>query len=139
MSADHAFGSQSDALSRLYTLTSSGGRLLFGTGYWETHPTRDQAASLDLTPESLSDLAGLVDLAMSKGFRPLYIQTANRDEWEQFESGFLADSEEWLLRYGDRPGAEGIRTRSDKHRNAWLRRYSGVLGFAYLTLGRPLT
>ena len=38
-------------------------------------------------------------LAIEQGFRPLTIQSANRDEWEQFESGNLADWEEWLLSY----------------------------------------
>lgn len=134
--ADHAFGSQSDALSRLYTLTCPGGRLLFGTGYWGIPPTPEQAAALGMTKESIHDLAGLVDMTIAEGFRPLHIQTANRDEWEEFESGYLADSEEWLLRCGTHPNAESVRARSDIHRNAWLRQYSEVLGFAYLTLGR---
>lgn len=135
--ADHAFGDQRSALRQLSALTVPGGRLLFGTGYWQRPPTTDQAASVGLAPESLTDLAGLVELAMAEGFRPLHTQTANRDEWEQFESGFLADWEEWLLGNADHPEAGDVRARSDKHRTEWLHGWRHVLGFAYLTLGRP--
>ena len=94
------------------------------------------AVAVGLTPDALPDLAGLVDLALTAGFRPLFVQTANRDEWEQFESGYLADLERWLHRYGDRREADPIRARAGKHRNEWLRGYRQTLGFAYLHLGR---
>lgn len=135
--ADHAFGDQRAALGELWPRVMPGGRLLFGTGFWERPPTEAEAGSVGLTPESLTDLAGLVDLALGQGFRPLHTQTANRDEWEQFESGYLADWEEWLLRHGEHPDAEGIRVRADTHRGEWLHGWRDVLGFAYLTLGRP--
>jgi SAM-dependent methyltransferase len=134
--ADHAYGTQSDALMVLFDLVEPGGLLLFGSGFWEQTPTPGQAASIGLEPDSLTDLADLVDLAISIGFRPLAIQTANRDEWEQFESGFLADREQWLRRHGDDPAAEEIRAKADAHRTGWLRGYRNVLGFAYLTLTR---
>jgi SAM-dependent methyltransferase len=135
--SDHAWGTQADALAALRELVLPGGRLLFGSGFWERRPSVDEAAALGMTPGSLPDLAGLVDLAIEAGFRPLATQTATRDEWEQFESGYLADWEEWLLRHGSDPRADGIRAQADAHRNEWLRGYRDVLGFAYLTLGRP--
>ncbi|HEY1366164.1 MAG TPA: class I SAM-dependent methyltransferase [Gaiellaceae bacterium] len=134
--SDHAYGSQSDALSALHLLVAPGGQLLFGGGFWELTPTTDHAAAVGLTPDALPDLAGLVDLAVASGFRPLFVQTANRDEWERFESGYLADWERWLHRHGDRPEADEIRARADAHRSEWLRGYRHILGFAYLTLGR---
>jgi SAM-dependent methyltransferase len=135
--ADHAFEGQDDALAALHKLVNAGGRVLFGTGFWEHVPTKEQAAALDMTPESLSDLDGLVDKAIAAGFRPLSIQVANSDEWHEFESGFLADRETWLLTHGDDPSADEVRHRSDMHRKSWLAGYRGVLGFAYLILGRP--
>jgi SAM-dependent methyltransferase len=134
--SDHAYGDQRQALRALHRLTKPGGRVLFGTTFWETSPTREQARATDIEPEALSDLDGLVDLAMSAGFRPLWMQTASRDEWEAFESGYLADWEEWLHRYGDHPTAAEIRKKADTHRKGWLAGYRDVLGFAYLTLGR---
>ncbi|MEP7180123.1 MAG: hypothetical protein ABI775_13635, partial [Pseudonocardiales bacterium] len=54
-----------------------------------------------------------------------------------FESGYLADWEQWLLTYGEHPDADTVRAKADSHRTEWLRGYRAVLGFAYLTLGRP--
>jgi SAM-dependent methyltransferase len=134
--ADHTFGDQSAALGALYGLTRSGGRVLFGSGYWQSSPSVEQAAAVGMAPDSLPDLAGLVEIAIEKGFRPITIQTASPDEWEQFESGYLADWETWLLAHGDDPGADAVRAKADTHRTEWLRGYGAVLGFAYLTLGR---
>jgi hypothetical protein len=136
--ADHAFGSQLDALKALWTLVNPGGRVLFGSGFWERTASEHDAASVGLMPNSLSDLTGLVNTAVALGFRPLFVQTANRDEWESFESGYLADHEEWLVDHNDHSEADAIRFKSDTHRTEWLTGYRDVLGFAYLTLGRPL-
>jgi hypothetical protein len=90
-----------------------------------------------MEPDSLPDLAGLVDLALTAGFRPLKIETANQDEWDAFESGYLADWEHWLHQTPNTPQAEEIRAKADTHRTNWFRGYRTVLGFAYLTLGKP--
>lgn len=58
---------------------------------------------------------------------------ANEDELFAFESGYLADLEEWLLHHDD---AE-VRARADQHRKRWLHGYRNAFGFAYLTLGVP--
>ncbi|HEY7476687.1 MAG TPA: class I SAM-dependent methyltransferase [Actinomycetota bacterium] len=133
--ADHAFGDQADALGALRGRVQTGGRVLFGTGFWERHPTDEQAAAVGMTPASIRGLADLVDLAIASGFRPLGIEAANRDEWMAFETGYLADAEEWLVDHPDDPRAAEIRAGSDEHRAEWLRGYGDVLGFAYLTLG----
>ncbi|NJC84565.1 hypothetical protein HC030_18650 [Planosporangium mesophilum] len=55
---------------------------------------------------------------------------------EEFESGMVADVEEWLLSHGDHPEADELRAKLDAQRNIWLRGHRDVMGFAYLTLGR---
>jgi SAM-dependent methyltransferase len=135
--AEHVYGDQPTALARLAALVRPGGAILFGTGFWQRPPTVDEAAALGATPADQQDLAGLVELAIGAGLRPLNIQTANEDEWNAFESGYLADWEEWLARNPDDPEAPGRRAEADRHRTEWLRGYRGVLGFAYLTLAAP--
>lgn len=134
--ADHAYGTQREALHALSRLARAGGYALFGTGFWETAPSPQQAAAVDLTPEALLSLDALVDSAVEAGFRPLRIETANRDEWDAFESGYLADWEEWLHANRRHPAAAEIAERANGHRRSWLAGYRNVLGFAYLTLGR---
>ena len=41
------------------------------------------------------------------------------------------------MQYGGHPDAADVRAQSDRHRTEWLRGWRNVLGFAYLTLGRP--
>lgn len=62
------------------------------------------------------------------------METASRDEWDAFESGYAADAEEWLVARPDRAGAAAVRARLDEHRASWLRGYRGLLGMAYLEL-----
>jgi len=135
--ADHVYGTQEEALRSLAAHVEPGGRLLFGTGFWERPPTVDEAAGLGATPDDFGSLPDLVDLALACGFRLLDLRTATRREWEEFELGYLADWEEWLMQWPDDPAAAGIRAQADAHRNGYLRGYRDVLGFAYLTLGRP--
>jgi hypothetical protein len=82
----------------------------------------------------LRDLASLVDLTVDAGFRPAWIEVASLAEWDDFESGYQADEEEWLATHGNHPEAARIGQQVDQHRSYWLRGYRGIMGLAYLTL-----
>lgn len=124
------------ALRELRRLVAPGGRVLFGETFWQRAPTEAELAAMwpDARADECHDLAGLVDLAVASGFRPAWIETANSDEWEEFESGYQCDAEEWLATHREHPAADATRERVDGHRASWLKGYRGVLGFAYLTL-----
>lgn len=64
-------------------------------------------------------------------------KTATRGEWEEFEFGYAAGTEEWLLANPNHPETRQVRDRLDAHRSTWLRGHCDVMGFAYLTLGTP--
>ncbi|BCJ32732.1 SAM-dependent methyltransferase [Actinocatenispora thailandica] len=125
-----------DALHQLRRLVTPGGRVLFGEGFWDRNPTPDELAAMwpDAHLDEQHDLATLVDVAAAAGFRPCWIETANTDEWDEFESGYLSDVDEWLAERPDHPLAAKTRTRVDAHRASWLRGYRNVLNIAYLTL-----
>jgi len=137
--AYHAFGTISAALAALRRLVRPGGRLLFGAEFWEQPPPPQRLANMwpGMTADDCTDLVGLVDGAVAAGFRPLRIESATRGEWEEFESGLAANEEDWLLRNTGHPQATAVRERLDKQRSIWLRGHRGLMGFAYLTLGRP--
>lgn len=124
------------ALTALRRLVTPGGRVLFGDGFWQRPPTGAELAAMwpGTTAGELPDLAQIADLAVAAGFRPAWIETATEAEWEEFESGYQADEEEWLAAHPDHPEAAEIRQRVDEHRSYWLRGYRGLLGLAYLTL-----
>jgi len=125
-----------EALHSLRRLVTPGGRVFLGEGFWERPPTEAEIASMwpGIAAGDHHDLAGLVGLAVSAGFRPEWIETASLDEWDEFESGYLADVEEWLVTHADHPLAEETRKKADDHLSIWLRGSRGVMGLAYLTL-----
>lgn len=131
--SSHAFGDTvAEALAGLRRLVRPGGRLILGEGTWEVRgPVEPERVWDDVV--ALPSIAGLTDLAVAQGFRPLWIETANEDELFAFESGYLADLEEWLLTHDD----PAVRARADEHRSRWLHGYRNAFGFAYLTLGVP--
>ena len=63
-----------------------------------------------------------------------WLSQAGLDEWDEFESGHALGWERWLLANPGSPHYDEIADRADAHRNAWLRGWRDVLGFAYLTL-----
>ena len=113
-----------------------GGRVLLGEGFWHRTPTEGELAGMwpGTTAGEFGDLASLADLAVAAGFRPAWIETATVEEWEDFESGYQCDEEEWLAVHPGHPRAAEIRERVDQHRSYWLRGYYGLLGEVYLTL-----
>lgn len=117
-------------------MVAPGGRVLLGETFWQRSPTFAELAAMwpGARADELHDLAGLVDLAVSAGFRPAWVETAGSEEWEEFESGWHADVEEWLAAHGDHPLAKETRERVDRHRTSWLRGYREALGLACLTL-----
>jgi SAM-dependent methyltransferase len=125
-----------DALPALRRLVNPGGRVLLGECFWEHPPTPPEIAAMwpGITAEDHYDLGGLVDLAISAGFRPEWIETASLEEWDDFESGLGADVEEWLAGHPDHPLAAETRKKADDHLSVWLRGSRGCLGLAYLTL-----
>jgi SAM-dependent methyltransferase len=135
--AYQAFGDLSAALRALHRRVRPRGRLLFGAEFWERPPTPERLANMwpGITADDCTDLAGLADLAVAAGFRPLRIETATPGEWEEFESGLAAETEEWLLAHPDHPQSDELRAKLDSQRSIWLRGHRGVMGFAYLTLG----
>ncbi|MFE7211515.1 SAM-dependent methyltransferase [Streptomyces sp. NPDC001698] len=124
------------ALHALRRLVTPGGRVLLGEGFWQRPPAPGELAAMwpDASASEFHHVADLVDLAVAAGFRPAWIETASDDEWEEFESAYQSDVEEWLATHPDHPLAKETRDRVDRHRGMWLRGYRGVLGMAYLTL-----
>lgn len=131
--SSHAFGENAEmALQRLRRLVKPGGRLVLGEGTWEVRgPVEPQRVWEDVV--ELPSIAGLTDIAVAQGYRTLWIEQASEDELFAFESGYLADLEEWLLAHDD----VEVRQRADDHRSRWLHGYRNAFGFAYLTLGVP--
>ncbi|MFG1894198.1 SAM-dependent methyltransferase [Micromonospora zamorensis] len=128
-----AFGGTDAALDALARVVRPGGRLLFGEAYWERPPTPavEQTFGAEVT-----DLPGLVEAARERGWRMLHLSTADQREWDDFESTWLVGRQEWLLSYPEDPRAADVRAELDDRLREYVDGYRGVLGLAYLVLGR---
>ena len=95
--------------------------MFVGECFWEHPPTPAEIAAAwpGITAEDHYDLPELIDLAIMGG---------------DFESGSMADAEEWLADHHDHPLADETRKMADDHLSVWLRASRGLLGVAYLTL-----
>ncbi|MEU4570560.1 class I SAM-dependent methyltransferase [Micromonospora sp. NPDC023956] len=131
--ASHAFGGTAAALDALTELVPAGGRLLFGDGFWERPPS---AEATGIFGDQTMPLADLVEQARTRGWRVLHLSTADQREWDDFESTWRAGRQEWLLAHADDPRAAGVRDELDTQLRQYVSGYRGVLGFAYLVLGR---
>lgn len=123
-------------LRELRRLVRPGGRVVLGEGFWERSPTDAELAAMwpGAHAGDHLQLGPLVDLAVESGFRPAWIESASREEWEEFESGYRHDTELWLADNPDHPLAAGTRERVDRQRSSWVNGYRDILGIAYLTL-----
>jgi SAM-dependent methyltransferase len=132
--ASHAWGGTDSALGAVRRHLSSGGRALFGDGFWTRPPTQQL---IEMFGGLQSSLAELVTRATAAGFRPLFVDTATETEWDEFEGGTYRGLEEFAL--GGRPAelSAKARERAEVRRNEYLAGYRGVLGFAYLVLANP--
>jgi cyclopropane fatty-acyl-phospholipid synthase-like methyltransferase len=131
--AAQAFGSTVDALDALARLVRPGARLLFGEGFWERPTT---LAATEILGEEITPLPELVERIRARGWRVLHISTADQREWDDFESTALAGRQEWLLRHPDDPRAAPLRDALDARLREYVCVYRGLLGMAYLILGR---
>ncbi len=128
--AEQVFGRLEQAVDRLRDLVVPGGRLLLGTLFWERPPS--PALLADFGP--LPDLEQLVEAMVERGWRALDLRVATAADWDRFEFGYLGDWEQAAM--APTSEAEAARRAADDHRRGYLAR-RGVLGFAFLTLGRP--
>lgn len=131
--AAHAFGGKVAALDTLSQLVASGGRLLYGDLSWERPPTE---AAAEMFGEEATELPVLVERARTAGWRVLHLSTADQREWDDFESTWRAGRQEWLLGHPDDPRAAELRDELDRQLRQYVEVYRGVLGMAYLVLGR---
>ena len=134
--SSHALGGSRAMLARLSELVppGCGGRVLVGEMCWEQREPTETAR--EMFGEEVPMLGELVAMCRETGWEVLHLSTADQWEWDDFESRHRAGTREWLLANPDDPRVREVREREDGRERDYLTGYRGVLGFAYLVLGR---
>jgi SAM-dependent methyltransferase len=130
--SSHAFGGTRRMLARLAEIVPRG-QVLIGDGCWPGMPT---PAAHAIFGDDVLPLADLATACRDTGWQVLHLDTASQREWDDFESRHRAGQREWLLANPDDPRAAEVRERHAAREHEYLTAYRGVLGFAYLVLGR---
>lgn len=130
--SSHTLGGSRAMLARLADIVPRG-RVLLGDMCWERTPTK---AAHAIFGDDILHLADMVVMCRETGWEVLHLSTADQREWDDFESRHRAGLREWMLANTDDPRAKEVRAEQDTREHEYLTVYRGVLGFAYLVLGR---
>jgi len=123
------------ALHAVRAMLKPGSPAIYGEGIWTATPTPEAIAPLLGRADEYVFLPELLDIARASGFVVMQVHQATLDEWDAFESGYLARYVRWLASNpGDHPDASSVRDKVQRQSNAYFRGYRGVLGMAYLAM-----
>src|SRR5690242_15080636 len=123
------------ALGAIRAILKPGAPAIYGEGIWTAAPTPEAIAPLAGRPDEYVFLPELLDIARDSGFAVMQVHQATLDEWDAFESGYVARYARWLASSpADHPDLPSIRGKVELQSNAYFRGYRGVLGMAYLAM-----
>jgi cyclopropane fatty-acyl-phospholipid synthase-like methyltransferase len=130
--SSHIFGGSRAMLRRLAEIVPKG-RVLVGDTFWERQPTD---IAREMHRDDVPMLIDLVAMCRETGWEILNLTTADQREWDNFESSHRAGLRKWIIENPDSPKAQEIREQQDERERGYIMDYRGLLGFAYLVLGR---
>lgn len=132
--AGHAFGGFEPMVTELRTHLRPGGRLLIGTGFWESGPSKAARAASGAAADELPTLGAVLDAAAATGFEPVHGHISTLAEWDDYEWAWTGALTEWALTEAtDDERAEALQLARDRRRQ-WLEGYRGQLGFLTVVL-----
>jgi len=132
----HAFGGFTETLALAGRHVRPDGVLIVGESFWETPPTPEALAALDVKPQDYTSIAELVDVAERSGWAPVYAHVSDTAEWDDYEWSWTGSLTAWALDNPGHPDAAAALALARDHRDGWLRGYRKVLGFVTLVLRR---
>ena len=123
------------ALHAVRAMLKPGSPAIYGEGIWTAPPTPEAIAPLSGRADEYAFLPELLDIARASGFVVMQVHQSTLDEWDAFESGYVARYVRWLANNpADHPDASSVRDKVKLQSDAYFRGYRGVLGMAYLAM-----
>ena len=123
------------ALRAMRGLLQVGAPAVYGEGIWSQDPSPSAVAALGGLTDEFVRLPELLEIVVAAGFAPIRIHEASLDEWDRFESGFMAGYARWLAEHpSDHPDAQEVSDKFAAHRDGYFNGYRATMGMAYLQL-----
>ena len=90
-------GGVGGTLAVLAGFVASGGKLLFGEGYWREEPSAEYLVALGAAREELKDYEGTIQAAVEAGLDLKRAVTSSIEDWDAYEDAWARNGE----RYAD--------------------------------------
>jgi hypothetical protein len=100
---------------------------------WDQPPTN---AALELFGNGILTLGELVTASREAGWEVLSLGVADQREWDDFESKHRAGQRALILESPESAFGQQLKEELAKRDRDYLTIYRGLLGFAFLVLGR---
>ena len=123
-----------DVVSKLCEILPSGGRLLFGDGYWRQKPATEY---LQFLGGAESDLTNFADFSTRDSLETLARHEATHQEWDEYEDSYYSSVIEWCDGHPDDPDTPGFRSRITQWREAYRDWGRDTLGFGICLWRKP--
>ena len=133
--AAHAFGGLHETLRAVRRHLVPGGQVLLGDSIWETQPSEAALTALEVTPDALPDLAGLVTAVQSYGFEPSFAHVSTTAEWDDYQFSWSGSLVDWALKEAtSAEDREEVLAVAREHRRQYLDGWRQQYGFVTLVL-----
>jgi cyclopropane fatty-acyl-phospholipid synthase-like methyltransferase len=130
-------GGVGGTLAVLSGFVASGGKLLFGEGYWREEPSKEYLVALGAAREELKDYEGTIVAAQDSGLELKRAVTASLEDWDAYEDAWARNGERYASAHQGDEGVEELEAWIAAGRERY-RELGGrdVLGFALFLFER---
>jgi cyclopropane fatty-acyl-phospholipid synthase-like methyltransferase len=102
-------GGVGGTLAVLAGFVASGGKLLFGEGYWREEPSAEYLVGLGAAREELKDYEGTIQAAVEAGLDLKRAVTSSIEDWDAYEDAWARNGERYADAHEDEEGVGELR------------------------------
>jgi len=102
-------GGVGGTLAVLAGFVVSGGKLLFGEGYWREEPSAEYLVALGAAREELKDFEGTIQAAVEAGLDLKRAVTSSIEDWDAYEDAWARNGERYADAHEDEEGVDELR------------------------------
>jgi cyclopropane fatty-acyl-phospholipid synthase-like methyltransferase len=102
-------GGVGGTLAVLAGFVASGGKLLFGEGYWREEPSAEYLVALGAAREELKDYEGTIQAAVEAGLDLKRAVTSSIEDWDAYEDAWARNGERYADAHEDEEGVDELR------------------------------